>query len=290
VKPVRRMMKHFGYSSATIIMQVGDDSVHDPFLPILKKARMVDLKSEGHVSFMLTNVARHFGKGAAFAFGTPFNKSKGVDEFQWVQQQLKVCKPFKEKEDKLVWRGITTGHAWNEEQEKLAGTQWAPRKWLLTRWADGQSERVDVAVSSYVQDVTGPWPGKPMVPVEELSANKFLLLAEGNDVASGGAWSFFSSSVVLMVWPPTYETLVLQGLMKPWVHYIPIKADYSDLDDKMQWCLDNLDDCEDIAHRASLYMFNMWPGSQLSMEALRRSLELYFDRYRDVVECYCNKD
>jgi len=290
VNPVRSMLTHFDYSSATVIMQIGDAMVHDPFLPILKKARMVDMKSEGHVSLMLSDVARHFGPGAAFDVGTPFDKLKGVDQFQWVQQQLKVCKPFKEKADKLVWRGVTTGAAWTEEQEKMYGKAPPQRKRLLTRWADGQSKRIDVAVSMYVQNVTGPWPAKGEVPMERLSENKFLLLADGNDAASGTVWSVFSSSVVLMVWPPTWETLALQGLMKPWVHYIPIKADFSDLDDQMQWCLDNLDDCEDIAHRASLHMFNVWPGSKLSMESLRRSLEIYFDRYRDVIECYCNQD
>lgn len=38
--------------------------------------------------------------------------------------------------------------------------------------------------------------------------------------------------------------------LKPWIHYIPVKEDLSDLITKVKWCIDNYDEACEIAKRA----------------------------------------
>ena len=45
----------------------------------------------------------------------------------------------------------------------------------------------------------------------------------------------------------------MERYLIPYIHYIPLENDFSDLDDKMKWCLDNLDKCEEIAYMSKMY-------------------------------------
>jgi len=38
----------------------------------------------------------------------------------------------------------------------------------------------------------------------------------------------------------------MEDQLEPWVHYIPLAQDFSDLEEKTRWCLVNLDKCEAI--------------------------------------------
>ena len=39
-------------------------------------------------------------------------------------------------------------------------------------------------------------------------------------------------------------------LLQPYIHYIPIKSDLSDLLEKIKWCIDNDEKCKEIANNA----------------------------------------
>ena len=60
---------------------------------------------------------------------------------------------------------------------------------------------------------------------------KFILCLEGNDVASNLKWVMSSNSIAVMP-KPKYETWFMEGKLKGNVHYIEIKDDYSDLEEK----------------------------------------------------------
>ena len=46
---------------------------------------------------------------------------------------------------------------------------------------------------------------------------------EGNDVATQLKFALRSNSVVVMP-PPKWENFLLHGLLKPWVHFVPVGA------------------------------------------------------------------
>ena len=74
---------------------------------------------------------------------------------------------------------------------------------------------------------------------------KMIVMVEGNDVASGLKWALLSSSAVLMP-AATIVTWAMESELVPWVHYVPLRQDCADLEEKATWCLANLAACERI--------------------------------------------
>jgi hypothetical protein len=57
---------------------------------------------------------------------------------------------------------------------------------------------------------------------------------EGNDVATNLKWVMSSNSIAVMP-RPTCETWFMEGRLVPNYHYIEIKDDLSDLEDRLQY-------------------------------------------------------
>ena len=97
----------------------------------------------------------------------------------------------------------------------------------------------------------------------ELLEYKALILLEGNDISSGLKWALFSNSVVLMP-EPTLTSWAMEELLQPWVHYVPINLhkDYrqngrTDVEEKMQWILDNDDKAREIVRASTLWIADL---------------------------------
>lgn len=82
---------------------------------------------------------------------------------------------------------------------------------------------------------------------------KFILALEGNDVASNLKWVMSSHSIAVMP-RPTCETWFMEGTLKPNFHYIEIKPDYSDLEERLQYYIDHPDEAEAIIRNANQYV------------------------------------
>jgi len=88
---------------------------------------------------------------------------------------------------------------------------------------------------------------------DQMLAYKAIIMLEGNDISSGFKWALYSNSVV-MTQHPTKTSWSMEELLVPWVHYIPLNDDLSDVQEKMQWVLDNDEEAKAIAHRGSLWI------------------------------------
>ena len=62
-----------------------------------------------------------------------------------------------------------------------------------------------------------------------------------------------SNSVVLMP-PPTVESWLLESRLEPWVHFIPIKADGTDLKEQLNWAKSHSAACRQIAAASTDYV------------------------------------
>ena len=93
----------------------------------------------------------------------------------------------------------------------------------------------------------------PKVPIGALLQFKAIIMLEGNDVASGLKWALLSQSVVMMP-PPKHTSWALEEFLEPWVHYIPLLDDLSDVEAKMSWVLDHDEYARRIAERGSQWM------------------------------------
>ncbi|MFP4136918.1 MAG: glycosyl transferase family 90 [Halomonas sp.] len=78
-----------------------------------------------------------------------------------------------------------------------------------------------------------PWHRKSMSVAEQLNY-KFIFSIEGNDVATNLKWIMASNSLCFMT-RPKFETWFMEGMLIPDHHYVLLKDDYSDLDEKLSY-------------------------------------------------------
>jgi hypothetical protein len=78
---------------------------------------------------------------------------------------------------------------------------------------------------------------------------KYLLIVDGNTLASNHQWTFGSGSVPIMITHPD-NNWWFKKFLKPMENYVPVKYDLSDLEEKIQWLVDNDDKAEKIAENA----------------------------------------
>lgn len=82
---------------------------------------------------------------------------------------------------------------------------------------------------------------------------KFILALEGNDVASNLKWVMSSNSIAVTP-RMVYETWFMEGRLKPDYHYIEIKDDFSDLEEKLQYYSTHIDEAQAIIDHAHEYV------------------------------------
>lgn len=89
--------------------------------------------------------------------------------------------------------------------------------------------------------------------IDEQLDYKFILSLEGNDVATNLKWIMSSSSLAVMP-RPKYETWFMEGTLVPNYHYILIKDDYSDLEERLKYYIENTAEARKIVRNANEYV------------------------------------
>ncbi|GAA0758432.1 glycosyl transferase family 90 [Psychroflexus lacisalsi] len=89
--------------------------------------------------------------------------------------------------------------------------------------------------------------------IEEQLNYKFILSLEGNDVASNLKWVMSSNSLAVMP-KPKFETWFIEGKLIPNFHYILIKDDYSDLEECLNYYIQNPEEALQINENAKAYV------------------------------------
>lgn len=153
--------------------------------------------------------------------------------------------PYNKKNNKIIWRGVTTGYN-NKSINK--------RYILVDKYYNHKNKNIDVGFSSIVQNRNDfkKYLKKSLNMKQQLQS-KFIISVEGNDVSSGLKWQLYSNSVVFMTKPKVCSWL-MEDLLIPGVHYISLKDDYSDLEEKYNWALKNDKKCMEISKNATNYM------------------------------------
>ena len=97
--------------------------------------------------------------------------------------------------------------------------------------------------------------GRP-VSKKDILQYKVVISLEGNDVSSGLKWSLLSNSVVMMP-PPMTTSWLMEELLEPWVHYIPLRQDGSNAEEMIKWVGENDLKARRIAERGVLFMYDL---------------------------------
>ncbi len=157
------------------------------------------------------------------------------------------------KKNQLIWRGSTA-------QRPLSGSygidatnihsfsrvRLCELSLLFPRW-------IDAKFTLYVKDakkipILKKFRGN-FVSFEEQLNYKYHLLVDGNTCAySASGWKWFSNSLLFKADSDSVQWYY--GMLRPYEHYIPVRADLDDLIDKIHWAEANDGEAQAIAKRA----------------------------------------
>ena len=157
--------------------------------------------------------------------------------------------PFNQKFNNCVWRGANSGNFNCNNKNK------ASRYDLVNKYSDHKLFNIGLSYSNY--KTKNNHSVKNKLPIKEQLKYKFIISVEGNDFATNLSWIMLSNSVPIMP-KCTVETWKLESYLIEYEHYIPLKNDFSDLNQQIEWCLENLDKCEEIAYNSRLYVLQFF--------------------------------
>lgn len=150
-------------------------------------------------------------------------------------------KPWREKSDMAIFRGdVGNPKDGNVKPNRVA---------FMNRWFG--HPMVDAASIDSIERHP-EWQQEKMTISEHLDY-KFVMSLEGNDVASNLKWVMSSNSIAVSP-RLTCETWFMEGTLFPNYHYIEVKEDFSDLEERLQYYINHPDEAEAIIQHAHEYV------------------------------------
>lgn len=151
--------------------------------------------------------------------------------------------PWEQKVSKAIWRG-------KYDTPRTRHIAYS----LVSKYVN--STLVNAKFSKHTTGAPHDMVGEYKTMKEQL-IYKYIVSIEGNDVSSGLKWMLLSNSVVLT--PPfTVESWAMEGSLKPYVHYLPLKSDMSNVEDMIQWAEMHPKETRLISERSTLYIYDMF--------------------------------
>jgi hypothetical protein len=234
------------------------NQLSDPFDPGEAGIRLSQLRpgKQNTYYFDLRRVARYFDQDLRLAHlfgdvttvpGTPtLVKSRPIQEgnensvlmklnqvrhFYFVRDEV----PFEKKRNVAVWRGNCK---MNPARRRLV------ERHFSTPVCDvGESKEENRPLGNF----------KGFLSIREQLNYKFILSIEGNDVATNLKWIMSSNSLCFMP-RARYETWFMEGKLVPGKHFVLLKDDYSDLEEKVDFYSSDLGAAQEIVHNANQYV------------------------------------
>ena len=145
------------------------------------------------------------------------------------------------------------------------------RDLFINRW--GGHSMVDAASTNRSEE--HPEWQKCKLTINEHLDYKFIMSLEGNDVASNLKWVMSSNSIA--VTPKLKrETWFMEGTLIPNYHYIEVREDFEDLEERLQYYIEHPNEAAAIIHHAHEYVRQFQDAERerlISLLVLKR----YFD-------------
>jgi hypothetical protein len=249
---------------APFLLQFGDR--HDALLhghvqvPFLKKFRKridSDALSSMTEPSCISNVQQRTLSHQAPLLESILWKLETGRHYGHVGRIKRLDTPWREKRNVAVFRGTMTGFVDGFDRNHdnhLEKCLLLPRCRLVH--AHANSSLVDAKLTNTFGRLPDTIEGVTLVSErltkEEILQYKAIVILEGNDVSSGLKWALYSSSVVIMP-RPTVTSWAMEELLEPWIHYIPCSKDLTDIEERMQWIIDN-----DLRARQLVVRSRLW--------------------------------
>lgn len=144
--------------------------------------------------------------------------------------------PFREKQDKVIFRGKI-------RQSRLR-TTFLEQYFTHPLCNCGVVGRNEGCPEEWMQ---------PKKTIREHLDYKFIMAIEGNDVASNLKWVMSSNSLAVMP-RPTCETWFMEGKLEGGKHYVEVRDDFADLEEKLEHYILHPEEAEEIIRQAHAFV------------------------------------
>jgi hypothetical protein len=161
--------------------------------------------------------------------------------------------PWSRKREYAVFRGTSTGIGYdartNPRIRLCTDFQTHPRCNVgLTAWNTRYRKYTGSPELRQIEptmNLSGP------LTADEQSQYKYIIHVEGHVQAYRLGVELAMRSVILLV--HSRYRLWYEPLLQPWVHYVPVAEDLSDLNERLEWCVTHDAECQEIAHQARVF-------------------------------------
>jgi len=179
--------------------------------------------------------------------------------------------PFEKKINTVYWRGATTG-----SPHKLANRFTLVKKWFHHPNMDIGFSEICQGKDNYSQFVKGK------DKIKDFLKYKYILSVEGNDKDSGIQWKLNSNSLVMMA-KPRCTSWLMETTLIPNYHYLLLKDDFSDLEEKILLCNKHPNECKKIIRNANKFM-SQFANEELEQRIENTVIQEYFKRANGVFD------
>jgi hypothetical protein len=183
--------------------------------------------------------------------------------------------PWDEKKSILYWRGQISDYKKGKWKSWYEGS----KRGMLYLMSLKHSSFMDVGITGFVMLDKYKIPYDPsikvqMQPIANHIPYKYQVVVDGYSATNPGyAWRLLSNCTVLKVDSPIRQWFYA-GL-QPWVHYVPIEADLSNLVSVIQYALSHDNQMREIAYTGRTFAQTYLLDPEPQVRYCRRVLECY---------------
>tara|TARA_B100001741_G_C16549043_1_gene598344 strand:+ start:1319 stop:2239 length:921 start_codon:yes stop_codon:yes gene_type:complete len=153
--------------------------------------------------------------------------------FKFIQDETR----WESKKETIVWRGATTGRF--------------IRRWYVNELHKSFNVKFSMIVQKKNAWISSQKIGRALSQ-RQLLNYKYILSLPGNDVATNLKWLMMQNSVIVMP-PPKVEGWLMEGLLKPYVHFVPIHHPRN-MSSVIHWMRTHDDECKKIVKNANAWI------------------------------------
>jgi hypothetical protein len=166
-----------------------------------------------------------------------------IEQYGYIEKKFKTIDEnyvnYNDKKNECVYRGsIDSSSTYNfiDYEDKDGLNQ---REYLKRLYNEGKLKNINFEDG--------------IMNMEDQLKYKYIFDVDGHsNTWCATVWKLYSGSVLIKtnsIWKQWYY-----DDLKPWVHYVPVENDFSDINQKIQWCIDNDDECYQITKRAKQFV------------------------------------
>eukprot|EP00527_Entomoneis_sp_CCMP2396_P001443 CAMPEP_0198141278 /NCGR_PEP_ID=MMETSP1443-20131203/4320_1 /TAXON_ID=186043 /ORGANISM="Entomoneis sp., Strain CCMP2396" /LENGTH=331 /DNA_ID=CAMNT_0043803983 /DNA_START=306 /DNA_END=1298 /DNA_ORIENTATION=+ len=195
--------------------------------------------------------------------------------------------PWSEKKSMAVFRGKLNGVINRGDQSHMGmndkGTCLSIPRCMLV-YSSRHSTSIDARLTDVRGRIGGSIEGYNLtahsLSMRQLLRYKALIIVEGNDVSSGLKWALLSQSIVMMP-PPRFTSWAMEEKLEPWIHYVPLDDDLSNVEGSLAWVLEHEAEAARIVRRSTLWILDLLyhPQALQEEQQVYREILLRYSRH-----------